>query len=76
MVTSLRKQAADDQGTGEPPPLRYSAAWASGTVGALDARQAVCALLAHAPYAGHAPMPESAVLDAELVGPGQAARAG
>ncbi|MFF4214483.1 ATP-binding protein [Streptomyces sp. NPDC001796] len=67
MVFPLRKQAADEHGTGEHATLRYSTAWAGGAARAADARRALRAFLAHAPHSGRAPAPEPVVLDAELV---------
>jgi anti-sigma regulatory factor (Ser/Thr protein kinase) len=67
MINPLMKQAAHDQGTGEQTTLRYSTAWANGAARAVDARQTLRAFLTHAPHAGHAPVPEAVVLDAELV---------
>ncbi|MFJ9100715.1 ATP-binding protein [Streptomyces sp. NPDC102405] len=66
MVTPLRNQAADEQGTDEQAALRYSAAWTDGAARAADARCALRAFLAHAPRNGRTRVPAPLALDAEL----------
>ncbi|MEV0975433.1 ATP-binding protein [Streptomyces sp. NPDC049915] len=65
MVTPLRNQAADEQGTGEPVTLRCSVTWDGGTARVSDARHALRAFLACVRY--RTPVPPPLVLDAELV---------
>ncbi|MFL5992785.1 MAG: ATP-binding protein [Streptomyces sp.] len=66
MVTPLRNQAADEQGTDEQAALRYSAAWTDGAARAADARQALRAFIAHASRNDRTPVPALLALDAEL----------
>jgi anti-sigma regulatory factor (Ser/Thr protein kinase) len=66
MVIPLMKQAADGQGTDEHGGLRYSAVWAAASARAVDARQALRAVLTHAPRTGRTPVPAPLAMDAEL----------
>lgn len=66
MVIALRKQTADQQGGDEGAPLRYGATWEEGAARAADARQALRALLGHAPRTGRAAVPAALAVDAEL----------
>lgn len=66
MVITLRKQTADKQGGDKGAPLRYGVTWEEGAARAADARQALRALLGHAPRTGRAPVPAALAVDAEL----------
>ncbi|MFF5964672.1 ATP-binding protein [Streptomyces collinus] len=67
MVIPLMKQAADEPGTDEQPPLRCGAVWADGAACAVEARRALQAFLAHVPCTGRTPVPAPLAIDAELV---------
>ncbi|MFJ9041825.1 ATP-binding protein [Streptomyces sp. NPDC102406] len=67
MIIPLRKQAADERGTGEHATLHSSVAWDSGTASAADARRVLRAFLTRAPQVDCAPAAAQSALDAELV---------
>ncbi|WP_063790298.1 ATP-binding protein [Streptomyces sp. NRRL B-24085] len=67
MIIPLKKQAADEQGTGKDTTLRSSVAWAYGAAYAADARRTLRAFLARAPQSGRTSLPTLLAVDAELV---------
>ncbi|AYN43326.1 ATP-binding protein [Streptomyces dangxiongensis] len=66
MVLPLRNRKADTHGQDGSPPLRYGATWGEGAARAADARQALRALLSHAPRTGRTAVSADLAVDAEL----------